>query len=86
MNILGPQLLVLFEEVLETSGGGASLEEVGYWGGGALKVIFGLQSFLFLCIPAGKEPPVFLLPLLQHPVQARGAKQPWQKPLRPQVK
>ena len=32
MNILGPQLLVLFEEVLETSGGGASLEEVCYWG------------------------------------------------------
>lgn len=55
MNILGPQLLVLFEEVLETSGGGASLEEVGYWGGCPLKVIFGLQSFLFLCILAPRR-------------------------------
>lgn len=34
MNTLSPQLPVLFEEVLETSGGGALLEEVGQcvWG------------------------------------------------------
>lgn len=52
MNILGLQLLVLFEEVLETSGGGASLEEVGYWGGGV-----SLKGYIWASI----------LPLSLHP-------------------